>query len=110
MSETTTSILGECAHCGKKINCGTLFCSHECKINFDRRKQLDVLKHKKQKHEEIKQMAWEVYKEALKMANLPNNIKKINSKLNCAFDNAWELARHFHYKAKEKEEGTNELL
>lgn len=57
-----------------------------------------------QKHEEIKHMAWEIYKETLKIMDLPVNIKDMNSKLNIAFNNAWALTEYFYHKAKAKEE------
>lgn len=105
MNETTTSVLGECAHCGKKVGCGSLFCSHECKENFDRRKQLDVLKYqyKQQKHEEIKRMAWELSKEMLM-----DQVRKEKTPNFKVYHNAWVSAEAFYNFAKEKQEGASD--
>lgn len=101
MTKTTTSSSGECAHCGKKIDCGSLFCSRECKENFDRRKQLDVLKcqYKKQKFEEVKKMAWEVILQTVIC------IDEKKGKYNCSgCEPAWKIAEDFYDYAKQKEE------
>ena len=91
MSEKKLRDWTDCKICGKVI--GRYVTTDICN-DCSEKKELE-----NQKHEEIKQMAWEIYRECI------NRPVKESAEL---LKMCWEWAEQFYNFAKEKEEGAGE--